>query len=91
MAKSFSEKTSSDGIINGGFFVLSPKVFDYLPKDRDVMFEEEPLKELAKDGELAVYLGITVSGRRSIRIKTCWKSTRCGTGDNMYGRYGDQV
>ncbi|MEC2217152.1 glucose-1-phosphate cytidylyltransferase, partial [Bacillus velezensis] len=30
-------------------------VFDYLPKDRDVMFEEEPLKELAKDGELAVY------------------------------------
>ena len=55
MAKSFSEKTSSEGIINGGFFVLSPKVFDYLPKDRDVMFEEEPLKELAKDGELAVY------------------------------------
>ncbi len=35
--------------------MLSPKVFDYLPKDRDVMFEEEPLKELAKDGELAVY------------------------------------
>ncbi|MEC1958496.1 glucose-1-phosphate cytidylyltransferase [Bacillus subtilis] len=55
MAKTFSEKTSSDGIINGGFFVLSPKVFDYLPKDGNTMFEDEPLKNLAKDGELAVY------------------------------------
>lgn len=90
MAKSFSEKTSSEGIINGGFFVLSPKVFDYLPKDRDVMFEEEPLKELAKDGELAVYrhYGFWTAidtYKNLLEINKMWDR------DNMYGRYGDQV
>ncbi|MCY1119923.1 glucose-1-phosphate cytidylyltransferase [Bacillus safensis] len=55
MAQSFSEKTDSIGMINGGFFVLSSKVFDYLTDDDQCVFEAEPLQNLANDGELAVY------------------------------------
>jgi glucose-1-phosphate cytidylyltransferase len=53
--RSFREKqTSDDAWINGGFFVLSPRVFDYLPEE-DVMWEHEPLERLAADGQLAAY------------------------------------
>lgn len=49
---SFSEKPSHDGmLINGGFFVLSPKVIDYLEGDHSV-WEKEPLEAIARDGEL---------------------------------------
>ena len=51
----FSEKPSSDNNwINGGFFVLEPKVFDYLEDDSTVL-EKEPLEKLAKDGQLSAY------------------------------------
>jgi glucose-1-phosphate cytidylyltransferase len=50
--KSFKEKPRGDGVlINGGFFVLSPKVFSYL-KDDSTIWEQEPLTQLAADGEL---------------------------------------
>jgi len=50
--KSFKEKPRGDGaLINGGFFVLSPKVLSYL-KDDNTVWEQEPLMQLAKDGEL---------------------------------------
>jgi len=52
----FLEKPSGDGNwINGGFFVLEPKVFDYL-KDDSTVWEKEPLEKLAKDGQLSAYL-----------------------------------
>jgi glucose-1-phosphate cytidylyltransferase len=36
--------------------VLNPKVFEYLDKNcEDVMWEESPLENLAKDGELVAY------------------------------------
>ncbi len=55
LARSFEEKPQiSEGWINGGFFVLNRKVFDYLDGD-DCVFEREPLARLARDGELAVY------------------------------------
>ena len=41
-------------MINGGFFVLSPKVIDYITDDK-TMLEREPLESLAKDGELAAF------------------------------------
>jgi glucose-1-phosphate cytidylyltransferase len=41
-------------MINGGFFVLSPKVLDYLEGDATV-WEQEPLRRLAADGELMAY------------------------------------
>lgn len=53
-AKSFKEKPRLDDVINGGFMVLNKKVLDYIPKE-DCMFEEEPLKALAKDNQLSVY------------------------------------
>ena len=52
----FKEKPHGDGgWINGGFFVLSPKVVDYIDGDTTV-WEKEPMENLAKDGELSVYM-----------------------------------
>ena len=51
---SFHEKPEGDGnFINGGFFVLSPKVINYLADD--VMFEQAPLKKLAEDSQLMAF------------------------------------
>lgn len=48
----FKEKPKGDGdMINGGFFVLSPKVLDYIADD-DTVWEQEPLMNLAKGGQL---------------------------------------
>ncbi len=53
---SFQEKPSGDGgFINGGFFVLSPKVGSYIENDATV-WEKEPMMNLAKDGQLSVFL-----------------------------------
>lgn len=53
--KRFKEKPKGDGsMINGGFFVLSPKVIDKI-KDDYTTWEREPLTELAKAGELMAY------------------------------------
>jgi glucose-1-phosphate cytidylyltransferase len=53
--RSFKEKPDGDGgMINGGFFVLSPKVLELIEDDRTV-WEQEPLKDLAKRGELMAY------------------------------------
>lgn len=52
---SFREKSKADmGMINGGFMVLEPKVFDYIDGD-DTTFEKEPLERLAQDRELDCY------------------------------------
>lgn len=52
---SFLEKPSGDGNwINGGFFVLSPKVLDRIEGDED-MWERKPLESLAADGELQAF------------------------------------
>jgi glucose-1-phosphate cytidylyltransferase len=51
----FREKPKGDGaLINGGFFVLSPKVLKRIAGD-DCIWEQEPLKGLAKDGSLMAY------------------------------------
>jgi glucose-1-phosphate cytidylyltransferase len=48
----FEEKPKGDGaLINGGYFVLSPKVIDRI-EDDETIWEQEPLKGLAKEGEL---------------------------------------
>ena len=52
---SFLEKPKGDGSwINGGFFVCQPEVLDYIADDQTV-FEQKPLMQLAKDGELFNY------------------------------------
>lgn len=53
--KSFREKNISDGaLINAGYMVLNPEVFDYIEGDQTV-FEQEPLGRLAKQGQLMSY------------------------------------
>ena len=54
---SFQEKpkNSSTAWINGGFFVLEPKVFDYIKDGDKTIWEREPLMNLAHDGELCAY------------------------------------
>ena len=53
----FQEKPDGDGVwINGGFFVLEPKIFDYLDGDmEDIQWEKKPLIEIANDNELSTY------------------------------------
>lgn len=53
IASSFLEKPASDGMINGGFFLLKNEVFDYLSEKSN--FERDGIQELAKNHELAVY------------------------------------
>ncbi len=51
----FVEKPQGDGgWINGGFFVLSPGVEQYIDGD-DSIWEQEPLQRLAKEGQLHAY------------------------------------
>jgi glucose-1-phosphate cytidylyltransferase len=55
VVKKFQEKPKGDGgLINGGFFVLSPKVIDYINDDSTV-WEEDPLRKLASEGQLMGY------------------------------------
>lgn len=49
----FQEKPAGDGnCVSGGFFVMSNKVFDYIPDGDQVILEQGPLKNLTKDGQL---------------------------------------
>ncbi len=55
MVLSFEEKPKGDGgWINGGFFVLSPKVLDYIDSDSSI-WERKPMQDLAHDGQMSVY------------------------------------
>jgi glucose-1-phosphate cytidylyltransferase len=52
----FAEKPQSlAGLISGGFFVCSPRVFDYLPDDEGLIFEQEPMQRLVREGQMGVY------------------------------------
>jgi glucose-1-phosphate cytidylyltransferase len=52
----FQEKPVGDGgYINGGFFVLSPKVFDYIQGD-DTVWEHDPMERLAREGQMSAYV-----------------------------------
>ena len=53
----FTEKPNGDrNWINGGFMVCEPQIFDYIEANReDIVFEREPLENLAQDGQLNSY------------------------------------
>lgn len=52
---SFQEKPQGDGAwINGGYFVLSPKVIDYIDDD-STTWEKQPLERLAAEGQLDAF------------------------------------
>lgn len=51
----FAEKPQTDDdLINGGFFVMTPAIFDYIDDDAAIL-EKSPLERLAVEGRLAVY------------------------------------
>lgn len=51
----FREKSHSDGgVINGGYMVLEPYIFEYIDGD-DTVFEKRPMEKLAEEGQLMAY------------------------------------
>jgi len=52
--RSFREKPADGGWVNGGFFVVSPKAFDYIAGD-DTVWERQPLETIAGRGELSAF------------------------------------
>lgn len=77
--QSFREKSKADSApINAGFMVLEPQVFDYLTGD-DCIFEQEPLKRLAEEGQLMSYQHrgfwqCMDTLREKIELENLWKS-----------------
>jgi glucose-1-phosphate cytidylyltransferase len=56
LVSEFNEKPqASEGLISGGFFVCDPKVFDVLTDDPDLVFEQQPIRTLVAQRQLAVY------------------------------------
>jgi glucose-1-phosphate cytidylyltransferase len=52
----FNEKPqTTGGRISGGFFVCNRKIFDYLPDDDALVFEQDPMRRLVKDGQMHVF------------------------------------
>ena len=53
--QTFQEKPKGDGaMINGGFFVISPKVIDLIESD-EIVWEKQPMEELAQQGEMSAF------------------------------------
>jgi len=56
MVEEFKEKPKEGkNWVNGGYFVLEPKIFDFIDNDSATVWEEKPLKNLAINGKLAAY------------------------------------
>jgi glucose-1-phosphate cytidylyltransferase len=56
MVHKFKEKPqTTDGMVNGGFFVLSPSIFEYIESD-DTAWEGPPLEKLANQGQLSAFI-----------------------------------
>jgi glucose-1-phosphate cytidylyltransferase len=54
--QAFNEKPqASGGRINGGYFVCKQKIFDYLDDRENLIFEQDPINRLVKDGQMMVY------------------------------------
>ncbi|MBF0266078.1 MAG: glucose-1-phosphate cytidylyltransferase [Gammaproteobacteria bacterium] len=77
----FEEKPSGEGgWINGGFFVLSPKVIDLIDNDKTI-WESEPLLELANNKELNAYIHngfwqAMDTLRDKIQLEALWESEK---------------
>ena len=56
IVKRFSEKPQQgEGLINGGFFVFEPDIFDYLTEGDQTVLERTPLETLTQNNELSAY------------------------------------
>lgn len=77
----FNEKIAGDGgWINGGFFVLKPQIFSFLPENADdVMWEQDPLENLSAESQLVGYKHngfwkCMDATRDKIELETLWQS-----------------
>ena len=80
---SFKEKPTGDGRwINGGFFVIKPEIFDYLPENSDyIMWEEYPLEKLTNDNNLVAFQHkgfwkCMDALRDKIELESLWKNNQ---------------
>ena len=77
---SFLEKPKGEsGWINGGFFVLEPGIFNFIENDDTVIWEKEPLENLAKQDKLSAYKhtgfwGCMDTLRDKISFERTWQS-----------------
>ena len=80
--KAFREKSDLDGdLINIGFMVFEPKIFDYIDGD-DTVFEKQPLNKLVELGELNAYLHkgfwqCMDTKREKEKLEKLWNSDNC--------------
>jgi glucose-1-phosphate cytidylyltransferase len=78
---SFAEKPKGDNVwVNGGFFVLEPKIFSYI-KDDMTIWEREPMEHLARSRQLSAYKHdgfwkCMDTLRDKIELENEWKSGR---------------
>jgi glucose-1-phosphate cytidylyltransferase len=78
----FSEKPqTSQGFVNGGFFVFDRRFFDNLVADDDCVMEEKPLQHLSQYGELTMYphtgfWACMDTPRELLRLREMWQSER---------------
>ena len=79
--RSFREKNENDGaIINGGFMVMNPEIFDYIEGDSTV-FEKEPLQKLAQDGQLMSFYHdgfwqCMATQREKMKLEKLWETKK---------------
>jgi len=76
---SFAEKPQTEGWISVGFFVFNEKIFKYVSDDENCIFEQEPLRSLAADGELMAYkhegfFAAMDTFRESMHLNDVWES-----------------
>ena len=81
--KSFQEKPKGDGSwINGGFFVLEPKIFEYIENDNSVIWERGPLERLANENQLMAFQhdgfwSPMDTLRDKIELENIWNAENC--------------
>ena len=56
IVEEFNEKPqTTGGLISGGFFVCNRRIFDYLDDSEQLVFEQQPMKQLVRDRQMAVF------------------------------------
>lgn len=86
---SFREKKEKDGaVINGGFMVLEPKIFDFIEGD-DTVFEQYPLEKVAEEGQLMAFHHDGF-GNVWIHSGTRCSLRKCGLKERRRGNYGNR-
>jgi len=55
LIKRFDEKPDMKDLINGGFMIFNRKIFDYLSEDESCILEQEPIRRLTEEKQLAAY------------------------------------